>query len=310
MNAEAREIRARRAKQVFEFMAGWEPPALGGEPPSSTKNALLQGSPGLVQILMDMISSEEGEALAEWQAYRETISSHEFTAKGGLGVSEHAAENIYDVLLILLELYGDNNVPTLYRGHRDSSWKLRASYYRSSAAAWQRRVEMEAKLMQRETEMDDLRSDELEARIEQLRKLYPNLELADLSPLQKEAAVQHYLSGTKLLDFTYSMYVAAFFATKPASGSGSANSGLGAIYTVGDIEAEKEGLAVIKVVELPDRFARIHRQNGVFLRIRSVMDFEHPALWWRWLFHQTQAASPFECDRLGITADYLLSEQT
>jgi hypothetical protein len=308
MSTEARERRAQTAKKAFDFMARWEPPALGGEPSSSTKTALLQRSPGLVSILAGMISSEEHEALLEWQAYRETIS-HELSTAGRPGVNEYVAENIYDVLLTLQELYGDNDVPTLYRGHYDSSWNLRASYYRNiSADSWKHRLAMESNLLLSDIAMDELRPGELEARIEQLRKLYPSLELSDLSPLQKEAVVQHYLSGTKLLDFTYSMYVAAFFATKPGGGSLSAGSRLGAVYTVGRREAEEGDLAAITVVELPDRFARIHRQNGLFLRIRSLQEFEHPVLWWRWLFHQTQVASPFQCDHLGITDAYLLSE--
>jgi len=286
-------------------MAGWDPPALGGEPSSSTKNALLQRSPELVRILTDRISAEEREALLEWQAYVEAIP-HAPITDSGQGINEPVVENIYDLLFSLQELYGDNNVPTLYRGHYDSAWRLRASYYRHSAAAWKHRVETESKLL-RDTAMDELQPDELEDRVEKLRRLHPSLDLRDLNPLQKEAAVQHYLSGTKLLDFTYSMYVAAFFATSSNTRSSPASE-LGAVYTVGNIEAEEGGLAAIRIVELPDRFERIHRQDGLFLRIRSVLEFAHPVLWWRWLFHHTKAASPFECEHLGITAARLLSD--
>jgi hypothetical protein len=79
---------------------------------------------------------------------------------------------------------------------------------------------------------------ELQQVLNSLRAKYPYVDLEGLTPLQQEAVVQHYSSGTKLLDFTSSIYIAAFFATSGprATLKSSESPSVGAIYRMAPAE--------------------------------------------------------------------------
>jgi len=127
-----------------------------------------------------------------------------------------------------------------------------------------------------------------------------------LTPLQQEAVVQHYHSGTRLLDFTKSFEVAAFFATH---GTGQAPQA-GAIYRISPQDVEETlQLATVEAPELPACFLRIHRQQGVFLTTAHYGLLNQPGLFDRWAFYHTEAGLDFEFPELGVATGWLLPDE-
>jgi hypothetical protein len=304
VSTEAREAKARTAKTVFDSLAAWQPPPLGELSPSEVKSALLKDD-RLLDHLEPMLSREERQVAVEWQRYCRTIEQPK-VVRTGSGLHEYCFPNVYDLLLYVLELYGEDKHRYLYRGHYDDAWKLRASANRAeSGPLFNADKSILHVFTGDDVPFDDLSAEQLESRLTVFHEKYPAIDIATLSPIQQQAVVQHYVSGTKLIDVTDSLYVAAFFATL-ADGHSSER---GAIYDFSRRAADQLLLASIELVELPSRFARLHRQEGAFLRARLPRELEHPANWIRWVFDHCDAASPFQCEALGVTSEFLLPEE-
>jgi len=81
---------------------------------------------------------------------------------------------------------------------------------------------------------------------------------------------------------------------------------MGAIFRISPREIDDLGMGRVDAPELPARFARIHRQKGVFLSIRRREAINDPGLWDRWVFFHTDAGYPFTCLGRAISIDQLL----
>jgi hypothetical protein len=280
--------------------------------PPDVKAAILVGwDPVVFPMAVNACASDERDALRDWAEYRRTLYEHSSVLDSGRGHRERVFSNVYDVLFAHRGVHGDYDQDRLYRGHLDSRWKLQASYYRSAPRPQEPEPEEErahiiASFYEIHTvPLDEMSTTETETAIRRLRGRYPDVDLRGLTPLQQNAIVQHYVSGTKLLDFTRSIYIAAFFAT--AVGRDCAEVDTGAIYRVAPKELDP--MAKVEAPELPERFVRIHRQRGVFLYIRyrgALTDWLRPT---RWVFRQTEAARPFEVPQCGVTSDHLLAAE-
>lgn len=92
-----------------------------------------------------------------------------------------------------------------FRGHADSKWALETSIYRE---AQRQNTQSRKNLLSRESWM-----------LYQFQR-FAHHHRGDLPPERNVAdwlaLIQHYGGPTRLLDFTYSLYVAAFFATESA----------------------------------------------------------------------------------------------
>jgi FRG domain len=313
MNTSALTTRAKSAKALFEFMADWTAPAVADMTSVIARNYIVFGSdPVVSRMIYQVVSSQERECLRELEAYRRTIYANSVMMDAGYGRPERVFSNLYDALFAHLAVHGEGLAGSgNYRGQRDSNWKLEASYYRlkpDQRVPVERREDVVSSFWGvHVVPIDETRPDDLATQLVALRAKYPRLVYRDLTQLQQEAVVQHYLSGTKLLDFTKSIYVAAFFAANKVDGSqGDTRPECGAIFRIANREIEELAMGRVEAPELPERFRRIHRQNGMFLRIRFRQAINEPGLWLRWVFRHTDAAYPFCCQRYGITMDDLL----
>ena len=310
------EQRARTARDLFEFLAGWKALALQGEESEVVKADIVSGSePFVLQMVLNKIPPEEREALRQLDSYRRTIYNNSVMMDAGYGRKERVFANLYDALFAHLKMHGEKEtVNDNYRGHLDSRWKLEASYYRSlsdrTAPHDDRANVISSFYGIHVVPVDESNDEQLAPQLARIREKYPKVKLNDLTPLQKEAVIQHYVSGTKLLDFTKSIYVAAFFATNNFSQQISkTRPEFGAIYRIANIEINELSMGQVEAPELPMRFARIHRQRGVFLKIRFRGAINDPGLWARWVFRHTNVAYPFHCAQHQITLDHLLPEE-
>jgi hypothetical protein len=131
--------------------------------------------------------------------------------------------------------------------------------------------------------------------------------IGELDEGKQDAVIQHYLSGTPLLDFSKSVYVAAYFATQPDEDGKLPD--MGVIYRISPYDVH-DNLRIAKVVQaedLPPQFLRIHRQKGVFLVVSSpALINESPYLLDRWVFYHTEAGVNFNSSQFGIEKSLLL----
>jgi hypothetical protein len=303
--------RARHAKALFDFLARWEAPEIVNLSSTAVKNSVIIGAdPVVFPMILQKVARYERETLTDLKAYRRTIYSNSIIKDVGYGLKERIFSNVYDTLFAYLAM-GVHGADDNYRGQRDCRWKLEASFYRLPGNQLDLDDEkisaLEGFYGVLTVPIDEMDSKDLESRLADIGRADTALLVAGLTPIQCEAVIQHYHSGTKLLDFTKSIYVAAFFATlPPVSKQRWTEADIGAIFRIGDSEVERFGMGRVTAPELPERFERIHRQSGVFLRIRLRSAINSPALWSRWMFFHSSVALPFECSALDITKGYLL----
>jgi hypothetical protein len=313
----ALQERARWAKVLFDSLADWKAPELPGMTSEGVKSAVLlnQAEPVILGMLSHVVPSAERKFLSELTEYRRGLYKNSEMADAGEGKKERVFANLYDALFAHLAIHGEHEVKTdLYRGQRDSRWKLVASYYRAlprdSVIHDDRAKVISSFYGIHVIPIDEINENERALQKAQLYQKYPRMSLGQLPPLQEDAVIQHYLSGTKLLDFTTSIYVAAFFATATfTEHTDGLYPELGAIYRISEEEIAKLAMGQVEAPELPQNFVRIHRQKGVFLKIRFREAINDPLLWARWVFRHTDVAYPFCCPTHGITPDNLLPEE-
>lgn len=310
------ELRARKAKTLFDFLAAWNAPELPGMTSATVKaDIVFGGEPIVLASVLRIVTAEERNALSEVADYRRTLYDNSKMMDAGEGKKERVFANLYDALFAHLAIHGENEAThDFYRGHRDSRWDLEASYYRAlpnSAPFHDNRADIISSFYGvHVVPIDEMEDRERAERVIKLEQEYPGVTLEGLTPLQQEAVIQHYLSGTKLLDFTTSIYVAAFFATTPFTHRAeTARPEMGAIYRIARHEIDELAMGEVAAPELPARFIRIHRQSGVFLKIRFRGAINDPLLWARWVFWHTDAAYPFCCPARGISMDNLLPKE-
>jgi len=190
--------------------------------------------------------------------------------------------NVYDLVLHGLLLGYEREHSWIFRGQYDGRWGLLPSFYRSRPKllrsgrdAW--RDHLMRKLhssLELEREFDApfaLGEKVLEAwGSERLRILdtirgrsyFPLIQ--PLSEYEQDAVFQHYLSGTPFLDFTTSICVAAFFATRRFGRSkGSRLPAKGSIFVVSPNDMQQEvAVGHVKTIELPEYFTRPRRQKA------------------------------------------------
>jgi hypothetical protein len=304
MNSSERERRAVQAKAAFEFLADFHPPAVGAMSASATRRAIVLDDAVVAESVTALLNSAQRRTLMETVRYRRSIFPSSEMLDAGYGRRERVFANVYDALLVQVKFQGDDVGTQMYRGQYDSRWRLEASYYRARPAA-RRQPEHRAAVISSfygvfERDPDELDAGDLRRLEQETLSRHRYLALDGLSPLQREAVIQHYTSGTKLLDFTRNAFVAAYFATCPPANSKSAD--MGAIYRIAPRELEELPFGIVEAPELPPAFRRIHRQDGIFLKIRFEGALNDPGLWARWVFFHTELANPFECSAYGVTA--------
>lgn len=289
------EERAKLSREAFEVLGRWNPSPFGGLGAETVKAAILTGTGDLVlksMIAENAVPPAEREQLLRVLAHSRGVFDNTQLVDAGHGVRERVFANVYDMLLGAQRIGADHgHSSTVFRGQSDSGWKLIPSYYRANP----RRAE-------------HLKRTVLAGQVAHLQAKYPHVSFSELTPFQQEAAVQHYFSGTELLDFTDSIYVAAFFATyrdPPLTN----NAKMGAVYRISRKDIENLMLAKVEAPEMPSAFLRIHRQRGVFLRIEYREAINEPGMFDRWAFYHTIEGSAFESAELGVTAQFLLAEQ-
>jgi len=319
------EEMAQASRAVFECMVNWRPSfARLASPKKAMRRKVcalcIPTDPLYAQIQSGRYSSSR-EQLQKLEAARAHISKIGFvTQDAGHNIGEWGFLNIFDLLLFaVLSGWDRPSNTSFYRGQADASWHLEPSSCRGHlrrdtkemAKEFVRSIRSPSDSpgpylehleshwnAERETKREQLRRErpEIARRLEQLKN-------GPLSEFEEEAIIQHYLSGTPLIDVTQSIYVAAFFATRGAAN----RSVFGAIYpiTQGDIE---RGARFLRYQDVPPEFLRIHRQEGAFLLLRYPTLVDWSGHFMRWCFHQTVAGRDFESSALGITSAYLLAE--
>jgi FRG domain len=229
-----REARAREAKHLFEWYVSWKPPRWPEFPLEGRKDILIRDSGKYVaaKLLSTglVTPKEDEERLRNTIGYCQSVFDISEIGEGGHNVGERLSSNIYDVLFAKRRLLGEwEHGDELYRGQFSSEWRLVASYFRN--------LQLDSNLLEPETQKAELKAmmqywlsggrhggttksllDETE-RNEKLNELsirFPDVDFARLTPLEQEAVIQHYMSGTALVDFTTSIEVAAFFLRQAA----------------------------------------------------------------------------------------------
>jgi len=287
------ESRAGIAKSTFSILTSWSAPPCSNLQGPTVKNAIITGGGGLIlkALLADgVLRRPDDDALLNALEYIGTVFDNSEVRDAGHGVGERVFANVFDMVLAAMRTGGiDGGDSRLFRGQYDSRWQLVPSYYRAHPRP-----------------AEHLKYSILEGQLAYLQKLHPHADLAGLSRPQQEAVVQHYFSGTELLDFTTSMYVAAFFATRRDQRTPTAE--MGAVYRISRGDIAELGLGMIESLELPPEFSRIHRQQGVFLRTRFRQAINDAGLFERWVFYHTEAAREFVCDQPPISHSQLLPE--
>jgi hypothetical protein len=287
------ESRAELAKSTFFTLTSWSAPPCWNLDGPTVKNAIISGGGQLILETMlkeGALRRPQDDAVLDAIKYLDTVFNNSEVRDGGHGVRERVFANIFDAVLAAMKIGGtDGRESQVFRGQYDSRWKLAPSYYRASPVR-----------------AEHLKLSVLNGQLDHLRQIYPHVDFAGLSSLQQEAVVQHYFSGTELLDFTTSMYVAAFFATSRDESIPAAP--MGAIYRISRRDIADLMLAMVESPTLPPEFRRIHRQHGVFLRIKFRQAINDPGLFDRWVFNHTDAGREFVCDELGISGARLLAK--
>lgn len=290
------EQRAEEASQVYQFIVKWQPPDFGSLRGPTIKSAVLSGGGKyLIKAMLDsdILPEAEHKHVLRSIQYCRSVFDHTEIRDTGFGM-ERVFSNIFDVLLASQVIHDDKTgMHRIYRGHFDAKWQLIPSYYRSSPVR-----------------ADNISAMVRQGRLAYLKKKFPTVNFDSLSELQQEAVIQHYLSGTRLLDFTKSLEIAAFFATcPPPELVPSAYPEFGAIYRISPTELAELLLGSVEAPDLPPQFLRIHRQQGVFIDVAYRQLINEPGLFDRWVFHHTQTGMNFECEYIGVTRENLLPEE-
>ncbi len=295
-----REQRARQAMDLFEWLVQWEGPPSTGEQdaPWVRDKFLLVRSAGrevLKHLLREKLvgSPEAEERLRATASYCENIFDNSEVKDGGHGVAERIFPNIYDVLFASRLIHGYRSRENfLCRGQFNSVWHLRAAYYRSVPIPTEHLVAIKRK-----------------GQLAYLHSKHRSVDLSQLSPIQQDAVIQHYLSGTRLIDFTDSIDIAAFFATGGDKDRLDEIPPMGAIYLMSRSDVENLGVGKVEAPELPLQFLRIHRQRGRFIQPTYPGLLAEAGLFDRWVFHHTEVGLPFICPALGVSRDTLMPEE-
>ena len=195
----------------------------------------------------------------------------------------------------------------VFRGQRDARWRLESSLLRPPADVGN---------------LTD-RACTTETFLRLLRRRKSEVFGHEPSDEELLAVAQHFGFPTPLLDFTWSLRIAAFFATLGAN-----TPGVGVIYSLpspGRWRLERDpgeplGLALLpalglrvgalQVVEpnLRDDDNRIARQRGLFVAGFSARDLQQVAI--DRIYFEQQPGYVFEDPRRRITRDHLLPEGT
>lgn len=142
----------------------------------------------------------------------------------------------------------------LFRGQRDSRWQLKSSYDRwfdAGSFPEAARVDMAEKLVAR------------------FAKDLPGLQLNTGTRAELLALAQHYSLPTRLLDWTESPYVAAFFAFSGALESGAADA-KPTVYALDTRSYAWQGRGVSVIRTPPGENSRLRNQEGCFTLLESV----------------------------------------
>jgi hypothetical protein len=328
----SREQRARESRDVFELLTSWTAPTVDGLSPSDVKNQLIVDEDmALFRRLGEQrawASADERDRVKSALIYAWDAFGHAEQREAGHLRGELVFQNIFDLLLGWMtaheQFFPAYPAGRAYRGQRDARWALVPSCCRSHSEIWQLNHpdSLTQELALSRAFVDGIEPSGVSAHIQShwpaerdVRKAlfidtHPHVAsaLEALPPLHQDAIVQHYVSGTPLLDFTTSIYVAAFFATLGAPNTDPPE--MGAIYRVFPKEV-RDSLRLARVVafpELPASFSRIHRQKGLFLMVEHPALIHDSVLCDRWAFYHTDAGRSFESPPNAVVRDHLLPE--
>jgi hypothetical protein len=325
------EQRARAAAEAFRFLNEWAAPDFADLSSTEVKRSLFRSNGRYLlseMLRRDAISNTDIGDLASALHHAWSVDDNAEVIDAGHGVTENVFANVYDLLFASEQrATDDTGSHYVYRGQRDARWSLIASACRGHPNVWtldspDRKEQMVENIL-RKLVTPEAKSRGLAQhfathwpaercdKIKQLLLRFPGLRgiFGSLNELQQDAVLQHYLSGTPLLDFSKSVYVAAFFACRPPDCGDLADEG--AIYRVSTTDVEDE-LTLGRKVEapgLPDLFLRVHRQRGVFLEVEFPALLNEPGLFERWVFYQTDAGRSFESPTHGVTEELLLPDE-
>lgn len=195
----------------------------------------LSGDPGALSLIYAkrIINLEEYNILQNLNSYKKQIRPVDYSD------GRPVYQSIYDLLLVYD--HRDLRKDYLFRGHSNASWG-----YTPSEARIKSFLEIESNKSKRNSFLHHLSKS-----ISNLTKDY--WELLSIA--------QHYSFKTMLLDFSYSLQVAAFFATK----SQNIESDLGCVIIIGKTDFQSLGIGELKVVDSPINNKRLERQEGCFL---------------------------------------------
>lgn len=314
-----RETRAKASREVFTFIAQWTPEPFENRSSVDLKERLLSFAGRDLAFRMlraGALSAEAERCLGYVYALAETDE-----ARG------RQFMNIYDLVLHGLLLGYEREHSWMFRGQYDGRWDLLPSLYRKRPKLLRSEGDaMHDHMMRAMHSLEQGRGFEapfaLDPRVlegwrsERLRKLktmrkrpyFPLIE--SLSEYEQDAVIQHYSSGTPFLDFTTSIYVAAYFATHR---SGRRHRGRrptkGSIFVVSPNDMQREvAVGHVKAIALPKQFTRPHRQRAIFVLTGWPELVRDKSLFAPWTFWQTNIGQKFECAEYGATRDRLLPD--
>lgn len=306
---------AKRAREIFEFLSGWNPHVLRGVPPDDALFIKVCGRVshgGCLRKIEDFCPTRaHASSLREAHSYIQEIKPE--IREAGHGIHEEVFGNIYDLLLFSLYSGTCRAGGGFFRGHSDAGWHLIPGSCRSHPWEYDgpefvdefvRKMSVPHDPGTFQSHVQSHWPDERRAKLAQLRNQYPNV--ADKcfrlnSEDKEDAVIQHYVSGTPWLDLTSSFFVAAFFATIQRC----PNAEMGAVYRISPVDLN----GVAKLVthhDLPQDFLRIQRQRASFLRLKYPRLVDWPGHFVRWCFFHSEEAAPFQWEAMGITEGTLL----
>lgn len=318
-NQTRRENRARRSRSVLEFFARWLPGPFEDRPAAVVKEQLLSFAGRDLAWRMrakGLLSQEEEWHLSYLNAIVDSSQprSRQFV-------------NIYDLVLYgLVGGFERADAGWIFRGQRDAQWDLLPSFYRTRPGLLRPESKALADLLTRELHALEeerafkapfgLRSGVLaEWHIERQRILnafrsHPAFSLLEaLSEYQQDAVIQHYHSGTPLLDCSRSLCVAAFFATQWHGRRESRAPTKGAVYVVSPRDLEENLVSGrVAAIEVPAIFERPLRQKAVFILTAWPELLRDGNLFDVWTFFHTEVGLGFECADLGVSRAMLLPD--
>jgi FRG domain len=298
---------AKTSRSIFQFIMSWAAPEVDNLLSRTVKTNVLKGNalPSLETLLSRKLLEKDvakqlREAITHYQNVRYEV---------GRRTPRHAEaglifDNIYDLLIYstVQDSFAEDNLATIagaerlyiYRGQFDATWELIPSYYRRSRPCAS--GSSEAAYV-----------DHIERRMADLQQKFPKIKF-DLTFREREAVVQHYYSDTKLLDFSQSMFIAAYFATDVPHKTRSELPGEGAIYRIRTGMIQRRKFGIVEAPTLPQSFRRMHAQKGCFIDIdyERRNDLYKASLLERWIFPHTDAGLNFEFPAIGVTTEGLL----